>query len=305
MLWLRIGLHVRASVVNLVKGVLALLMLAVVGWFTAVDVTTLVPMAVLLFALSGMLGIGIGDTLYLDSLNRLGPTRALLVAMLAPPLTVTFGFLLLGEHAGWQSIVGIGLTVCGVGWVVTRRPPARPTGDGYEIVTEPGDAFSAQVPNLAERSRTSRRSITIGLMTGGLSAVMQAASLIVNRYAYAQGPADATATTMIRIAAGVVLLAMLVPMLRRRIGTVPIWRLGGRLWLWFAVATLIGTAGGMMLMQIAVDRGHNAGVIQTLLSTSPLFVMPMVALTGERVTLSAVAGGLVATAGVALLFLGS
>ena len=217
--------------------------------------------------------------------------------MLAPPLTVTLGWLLLDEQVGWQAAAGVALTVVGVGWVVTRRaPPPRAS-------TIPDNAPAAGVEE-AERPASSR-SVAIGVATGCLGAVMQAASLIVNRYGYRVGEADATLTTILRIAAGVLLLAVLVPLLRRPPGAVPLWRLGKRLWVWFGVATLIGTAGGMFLMQVAVDRGQNAGVIQTLLSTSPLFVMPMVALTGERITLSAVAGGLVATAGVAMLFLGS
>ena len=52
MLWLRIGLHVRASVVSLVKGVLALAMLAAVAVASGVDFASLPVAAVLLFALS-------------------------------------------------------------------------------------------------------------------------------------------------------------------------------------------------------------------------------------------------------------
>ncbi|BAM03047.1 DMT family transporter [Phycisphaera mikurensis] len=299
-LWVRIGLHVRATVVSLVKGVLALGMLAAAAWAMAVDFGSLSPLALGFFALSGVLGIGFGDTLYLDSLNRLGPTRSLLVAMLAPPLTILGGWAVLQERVPPLSLLGVAVTVAGVAWVVTRRErPAPSPRVQAEAAAE--EAAAAAEPAGADAAR---RSLWLGLATGGLGAAMQAASLIVNRYGYAQGEADATLTTIVRIAAGVAVLAAALPLLGRPAGAVPVWRLGGRLWGLFVAATLIGTAGGMVLMQVAVDRGHSSGVVQTLLSTSPLFVMPMVALTGERLSLSAVAGALVATAGLGLLFAG-
>jgi drug/metabolite transporter (DMT)-like permease len=75
-----------------------------------------------------------------------------------------------------------------------------------------------------------------------------------------------------------------------------------KLWALFTTATFLGTAIGIYLMQVAYDRGESAGVIQTLLATSPLFVLPMAALLGERPTWRAVLGSLIATAGVAAMF---
>ena len=54
------------------------------------------------------------------------------------------------------------------------------------------------------------------------------------------------------------------------------------------------------LQQISLQ--HTAtGVAQTLFATSPVFVLPMVVLMGERVSLRAVCGALAAVAGIALL----
>ena len=56
------------------------------------------------------------------------------------------------------------------------------------------------------------------------------------------------------------------------------------------------------LMQISAKHADKAGVAATLLSTTPLFVLPIVAMLGEHISKRAVLGALVTIAGVAMLF---
>ena len=67
------------------------------------------------------------------------------------------------------------------------------------------------------------------------------------------------------------------------------------------ISSFIGTFLGIWLQQISLKYAA-AGVAQTLFSTSPLFVIPIVILTGERVSLRAVLGALLAMIGVGFLF---
>jgi len=53
-------------------------------------------------------------------------------------------------------------------------------------------------------------------------------------------------------------------------------------------------------MALALQHTY-AGIAATLQSTSPLFVLPLAALTGERISLRAVLGACIAVAGVGLL----
>ena len=75
---------------------------------------------------------------------------------------------------------------------------------------------------------------------------------------------------------------------------------------WRAVllATLIGTVLGIMLQQLALQH-TEAGIVQTLLGTSSLFVLPLVALRGETISPRACLGAVIAVGGIALLFLAS
>jgi drug/metabolite transporter (DMT)-like permease len=68
-----------------------------------------------------------------------------------------------------------------------------------------------------------------------------------------------------------------------------------------AIAAFGGTYLGIWLQQIALKLSP-AGIAQTLLATSPLFVLPIVALLGEKITLRATVGVSIAIAGIALLF---
>jgi drug/metabolite transporter (DMT)-like permease len=67
------------------------------------------------------------------------------------------------------------------------------------------------------------------------------------------------------------------------------------------LATFTGTFLGVGLQQVAL-KFTNAGIVQTLTATSPLFVLPMIIILGEKVSFRAVLGTFIALAGVALLF---
>jgi drug/metabolite transporter (DMT)-like permease len=62
-----------------------------------------------------------------------------------------------------------------------------------------------------------------------------------------------------------------------------------------------GTFLGIFLQQLSLQR-IPAGITQTLIATSPIFVLPISALLGEKISLRAVFGALLAIIGVALIF---
>jgi drug/metabolite transporter (DMT)-like permease len=66
------------------------------------------------------------------------------------------------------------------------------------------------------------------------------------------------------------------------------------------LAALLGTYLGIWLQQVSF-KYTPAGIAQALLATSPLFVLPMAALLGDRISWRAVLGVLVAIGGIWLL----
>ncbi|MDB9494872.1 EamA family transporter, partial [Spirulina subsalsa CS-330] len=67
------------------------------------------------------------------------------------------------------------------------------------------------------------------------------------------------------------------------------------------IAAFGGTYLAIWLQQIAL-KYTATGTAQTLLATSPLFVLPLAALWGETITPRSVLGVGIAIAGIALLF---
>ena len=74
-----------------------------------------------------------------------------------------------------------------------------------------------------------------------------------------------------------------------------------RRWAIIVLTVFIGTFLGIWLQQISL-KYSAAGVAQTLFATSPLFVIPLVALMGERVSLRSLLGALLAIVGIGFLF---
>lgn len=75
----------------------------------------------LILLLSGVIGIGIADTLFFRALNALGPSRTAIGSMLLSPFVILLSFVFLGERLGVWQWLGAGITLAGVALVNWRR----------------------------------------------------------------------------------------------------------------------------------------------------------------------------------------
>jgi drug/metabolite transporter (DMT)-like permease len=105
----------------------------------------------------------------------------------------------------------------------------------------------------------------------------------------------------LRLIGGIVGALILKPLFRRAEGYGYQNLNSTRRWLTVLFTVFIGTFIALWLQQISL-KYTAAGVAQTLFATSPLFVLPVVAVMGEKVSLRAVLGALLAIAGVGMLF---
>lgn len=125
---------------------------------------------------------------------------------------------------------------------------------------------------------------------------------MLSRAALTRSPVDALQSTILRLAHAILLLALWSLVRRQPVVSLSAFVQSPRLALWMLTATLLGTVFAMWLQQVAIDL-TAVGIVQTLLSTSPVFILPIVALQGEGVSLRAVVGALVAMVGIGLLYL--
>ncbi|MEZ4256779.1 MAG: DMT family transporter [Polyangiales bacterium] len=220
---------------------------------------------------SGLVGLTLADTLYFQTLKRLGARRTLLLLSLQAPLAAVLAACTLHESITWAMLGGIALTTAGVAWVVSERvrggtqAPATFAGVALGVLAALGNASANVLTKFgsAEHSALSVGAVRLAIGTVGLGVHLLLAG---------EGPA-------------------LVAVVRDR-------RLAVRL----TGAMFLGTYLGIWLVSAAI-RYAPASVATTLSSTSPLFVLPLaVVFLRERVSVRAVLGTVLAIAGIALLF---
>lgn len=278
LLFTELGKSIRAAALNLMKGVIAIVMLLATLWvLEGSPWPTGIPTSDALWLVaSGFVGITVGDTAFFQALRRIGPRKSLLLLSLAPLITALLGWPVLGEPVSPVMLFGMALTMGGVSWVIRERAV---------------DATPDEEGRLDERA---------GVAFGLLAALCQAVGNILVRLGGAE--ASPLAVSAVRIMAGCVGLIVSVVIARQ---AKDIWstlrtpRRSGLL----VVATFLGTYLGIWLMNIGLLNAPVA-VASTLNSTSPIFVLPLVAfISRESVSPRAIVGALIAVGGVALLTL--
>lgn len=128
-LLLRRGVKAGAGATNLLKNAIGSLLMvptmAFVGWD---DLTSIGTEDLAILACSGILGIAIGDWLFLGALARLGASWMALFDCVYAPTVVLAAVLVLGEPLAPEFGVGAGLVVLGLAlatWQTPRDAPVR------------------------------------------------------------------------------------------------------------------------------------------------------------------------------------
>ncbi len=271
------GVYVRRIhplVLNFAKGMLAALMLAATAWLLGMPLYSWNDAyRPVLLLISGMLGLGIGDTIYFAALKHVSARISLLIQMLTPPLTALIAWIFIGEALSWQAWLGIFITIAGISWVVNERAPQQ---------QQQGSKARGVVYNI-------------------IASVAAAVGTVLARVAMSDMSSDPMQATFLRLIGGNVFLVAGFVWLWRRNKSAAFPAIPAKTGWIITAAVFFGTFLSIWLQQIALQR-VEAGLAQTLFSTSPLFVIPISAMMGEKVTWRAVAGALVAIGGIALLF---
>lgn len=184
-IYAHLGQKIPPLVLNLSKGVIAIAFIAFTlilqGDYLPTDINAITLTFLLL---SGVVGIGLGDTFYFEALNNLGARRTLLVQALAPPLAALIALIFLHESLSLKAWVGIFLTVLGVAWVISER-----------------------VPVSASKAVNLLRGISFAL----LSAIGQAGGAVLSRAALAETTISPLWSTLLRLVGGVSILLLWMP----------------------------------------------------------------------------------------------
>jgi len=227
-------------------------------------------------SVSGVIGLVVGDTFLFMAYGEIGPRLGLLMLSLAPLIGAAIAWIFFGQALGALAIAGIALTLLGTSWVVLVRP-------------DPSDEHAHRV--------TGR-----GVFYGFMGAAGQAVGLVFSQQGMT-GSFSPFAGTLIRMLAAAAALWLLTAFQRQVGPTVRSARAHPSAVGWTAFGALIGPVIGVSASLLAVQH-TSIGVASTLMALPPVFMLPISWLVfKERFGWQAVAGTLVAIAGVALLFL--
>jgi drug/metabolite transporter (DMT)-like permease len=265
-LWRRLPTSLSGAELNLLKNWLALAMLLplVLGrpWPEAHG-------PLLLLAVSGVLGIALGDSLYFAALRRLGTRRTLTIDAGGPAVASVGGMVWLAEVPEPLHWLGLALITLALLLVAGQRS---------------GDA-------LAGRRQLQGVALALGALLCG------SAGALVSRAALRNAAFDPLQSALVRVlAAGLVLLPLLRGWRTRGWGPRPLirrWPLG-------LLATLLGTTAGIALQQLALQR-LPGGVAVALLATAPLMAIPLAHLEGDQPGWRGWLAALLALVGVSIL----
>ena len=277
----QLGKQIPPLFLNFFKALMAIALILLTLIFKPEGFQNISAKPVILLLLSGLIGLGLGDTAYFLALNRLGARRTLLIETLAPALTALGALVFLGEDLNPIAWIGILLTVLGVAWVIAERTPSIKL------------AFVDPSNHLW------------GMGWGLCAAFAQATGAILSRAALVQSSISPLWSSLLRLLAAIALVGLLIVKQGQGKKTessaiVSInWTI--RLFTLLCLAAFSGTYLGIWLQQTALKL-VPAGIAQTLLATSPLFILPIAILKGETLSLRAIGGTLLSFIGVILLF---
>jgi drug/metabolite transporter (DMT)-like permease len=245
--------------------------------------------------LSALIGFLIGDLCLFRALVLIGPRLSTLIMASVPVWTSLFGFVFLDERLGGRELVGIGLTVGGIGWAVSQRQPNKPApapAPAPAVAEAPQDA---PTPPTSLRVRFTNSGVALALV----GALGQAGGLVISKHG--MGGHDPFAATQIRVMTAIVGFAVVITMAgwwpRVRAAVRDRAAMGPT-----AIGAVFGPFLGVGLSLLAVQLAPT-GVAASLMATTPILMLPITWFRGERFGWAGALGALIAVGGVAVLLL--
>ncbi|MFL9777970.1 DMT family transporter [Vibrio cyclitrophicus] len=275
------GHRFSAMQLNIVKGVVASGMMLLVMPLIPMPEFEMSANHFWILAISGVIGIAIGDSAYFAALKRIGANKTLLLESLAPPLSGVLALMFLGAALTLQSWLGVVITTLAVTFVVFQPS---------QSVNREADS-----KNKAQWS---------GIGFGLVASVCQASGVVISHYALVAGDIPPLLGALIRLTIGVFVVMLIIPFVESK----PYSSMKKDLWemtkfdkLWLLGAIFVGTFLALWLQQVAL-KNANPAIAQTLIATSPVFILVIYVLKGEKISKQSVIGTLAALGGISLFF---
>jgi drug/metabolite transporter (DMT)-like permease len=237
-------------------------------------------------ALSGLIGLVIGDGCGFKALVMIGPRLTTLLWGTAPIMAAVIAWVFLDEKLHFWHMAGILITVGGVSWVVAERRFRN------------GNHFNLQ------KDHPDSGTLFKGVMLGLLAAFGQAAGLILSKHAMLNcgGEVDPLPASFLRMLSSAIMIWVFAAVRGKLIDTLRGFK-DAKAMAFATGGAFFGPFLGVWTSLIAVAM-IPAGIAATLNATTPIWIIPNVILYyKEKVSPRAILGAILAVGGVAILFL--
>lgn len=225
--------------------------------------------------ISGLIGFAIGDAVLFEALVLLGPRLTMLIMTLWPVFAAVLAWVFLGQAMSRWTMLTMAVTLGGIALVV-------------------GDHRTA-----ADGSRPKKLGLGILLTLGG--ALGQAVGFLLSKYGLA-GNYSPVSANLIRVAAGTLAITLWL-LLRGHLVENFLRLKDRRASVLILLGGLSGPVLGVVLSLYAIGHAKFLGVASTLMSLSPVILLPVsVLLFNEKITGRAILGTVITLAGAAALF---
>lgn len=286
------GKRIGSLYLNLIRLLMAIGMLGITLWLTT---GTAIPLyaggeAWLWLAISGLIGYIIGDYCLYSSYLVIGSRFGQLFMTLAPPSAAIAGYLLLGERMSVNALIGMFVTLFGI---------------GLSIIGRAGD------------KQQKKLKVTLplkGILFGVGAGIGQGVGLVFSKLgmAHFQLPEEASdslaaemvpfAATQIRAIVGAIGFALLIVVTKQTLPFLRSFR-NKRAMKSATVGTFFGPFVGVSLSLMAVQY-TEAGIASTLMALTPIIILlPSYFLLKQRISLREIVGAVISVVGVSLFFL--
>jgi drug/metabolite transporter (DMT)-like permease len=228
----------------------------------------------LYLSLSGCIGLVVGDTFLFKAFETIGPRISMLVMSISPAISSIIAYLFLDEIIAIIGVVGIVVTLTGIGLVILEK----------------------------NRANLKFKFSLKGILYAFIGATGQAVGLILAKYAFIEGEMHSLTATFVRIAAAIVLLLPLAYFTGRLNNPFRLFAKDKKAFKLVLAGSILGPYLGVTASFIAVVN-IQVGIAATLMSTVPILMIPLsYAIYKEKLTVLSIVGALVAVGGVSLLF---
>ena len=197
----------------------------------------------LLLLLSGIIGIGLGDTFYLKSLNLIGTRKTLSIEALSPLIAAIAGTLFIDENLNFKAWIGIGIVTGALAKIIRKKSYLLDKDSKLVMSSNSLDKYIYSL----------------------LSVLCAVIAALLSRFVLLESDLSPIFTTEIRLFGSIIFLCSFTKMKLKFF----INDFNKRAKRKFILSVLMGTNIGIFLQQI-VFQSLPLGIGWTLLSTSPI-----------------------------------